>query len=68
MTILRVGSNEQYANNWDAAFGGKPKKKSATKSTTKAAAKKKTAKKKTVKKKASDSKFMLSVPGNQGYT
>lgn len=51
MTILRVGSNEQYANNWGEAFGSKPKKKTASKSTSKASAKKKTAKKKTAKKK-----------------
>ena len=46
MTILRVGSNEKYASNWDEAFG-KPKKKAAKKT----AAKKKTAKKKSGKKK-----------------
>ncbi len=51
MTILRVGSNEQYANNWDEAFGKKSKKKS-TKSAAKPAAKKKTVKKKTAKKKS----------------
>ena len=50
MTILRVGSNEKYASNWDAAFG-KPKKKAA-KSSAKTTAKKKTAKKKSAKKKS----------------
>ena len=42
MTILRVGTNEQYANNWDSIFGGKKK----------TAKKKVTAKKKSTKKKA----------------
>ncbi|MEC9093908.1 MAG: hypothetical protein VX438_14460 [Planctomycetota bacterium] len=46
MTILRVGSNEKYADNWAKAFGTKAKKKTSPKSKVKAAAKKKTAKKK----------------------
>lgn len=56
MSIVRVGSNKQYADGWDAAFGGRKtsaagKKKAATKK--KASPKKKTAKKKSgTKKKA----------------
>ncbi len=45
MSVIRVGSNEKYANGWDKAFSGK--KKTTTKS-----AKKKTAKKAAPKKKA----------------
>ena len=48
MSIIRIGSNEKYAQGWDKAFG---KGKSSAKSTKAAAPKKKTAKK-TVKKKA----------------
>ena len=46
MTILRVGTNEKYADGWAKAFS-KPKKKS----TKKKAAKKKAAKKKAASKK-----------------
>jgi len=51
VTILRVGSNENYANNWSKAFGEKTKKKTTTKAAAKPAAKKKSANKKTAKKK-----------------
>lgn len=44
MTILRVGTNEKYAEGWEAAFGKGKKKK--------AAAQKKSAPKKSPKKKA----------------
>ncbi len=47
MTIVRVGSNKQYADNYDRVFG-KNKKKAAKKKTT--TAKKKTTKKKKAKK------------------
>ena len=52
MSIIRIGSNENYANGWDKAFG-KGKKKSA-----KAAAPKKkaTAKRASTKKKAATKK------------
>ena len=45
MTIVRVGTNKQYSEGWEAAFAGKKaaKKKAAP---AKAAAKKKPAKKK----------------------
>ena len=46
MSIIRIGSNEKYAEGWDKAFG---KGKKTTKS---AAPKKKTAKKATKKKAA----------------
>lgn len=46
MSVVRVGSNEQFANNWDKIFGGG---KSGSKSTKKKAATKKTAKAKTTK-------------------
>lgn len=53
MTILRVGSNEKYAEGWDRAFGGSTKKKAKTSKTAKSA---KAAKKKTAKKKAKKAK------------
>ena len=42
MTILRIGSTKQFADNWDTAFGKKKSKGSAaaTKKKTKKAAKK----------------------------
>lgn len=50
MSVIRVGSNEKFANGWEKAFGGV--KKSAKKTTAKRAAPKKAAaKKKTAKKK-----------------
>ncbi|MEO1528711.1 MAG: hypothetical protein AAFX06_25090 [Planctomycetota bacterium] len=49
MTILRVGTNEKYSNNWDSIFGGK--KKAAKKVTAKKATKKAAKKKKATKKK-----------------
>ena len=52
MSIVRVGSNQKYADGWGAAFGGKKKAKSATVTT----AKKKTAKKKVATKKAAKKK------------
>ena len=52
MSIIRIGSNEKYAQGWDKAFG---KGKKATKSTKSAAPKKKTAKK-AAKKKAAKKK------------
>ena len=53
VTILRVGSNEKYAEGWDRAFGGSTKKKAKTSKTAKSA---KAAKKKTAKKKAKKAK------------
>ena len=50
MTILRVGTNQQYSDNWDSIFGGK-KRKSTKKAVAKKATKKKAAKKKSTKKK-----------------
>ncbi len=50
MTILRTGSNDKYANNWSAVFGGKKSKAKTTKTSKKSA--KKTATKKSGKKKA----------------
>ena len=62
MTILRVGTNEKYSNNWDDIFGG-AKKKSTKKKTTKKAAKKKATKKvaakKTTKKAAKKKSLLL---------
>ena len=48
MTILRVGTNEKYAEGWATAFGkpGKSKKKAAAKTTKKKVTRKKAAKKK----------------------
>jgi len=48
MTILRIGTNEKYADGWATAFGG-GKKKKATKKAKKKATKKKAAKKKAKK-------------------
>ena len=48
MSIIRIGSNEKYAEGWDKAFG-KGKKSAKSKAKT-AAPKKKTAKKATKKK------------------
>lgn len=46
MTILRVGTNAQYARGWETAFGkGKPAKSAAAKGSKKKAAPKKAAKK-----------------------
>lgn len=56
MTILRVGSNEHYANNWSKAFGESPKKKTVSKAKTTKASAKPAAKKKAAKKKASKKK------------
>ena len=52
MTILRVGTNEKFADGWGAAFGGgkSAKKKTAKKKATKKKAAKKTAKKAAKKK------------------
>jgi hypothetical protein len=47
MTITRIGATKNYANNWEAIFGGGTKKK-----VSKATAKTKSAKKKSTKKKA----------------
>lgn len=44
VTIVRVGSNEQYASNWDSIFGGKKGKTSAKAADKKATAKKPAAK------------------------
>lgn len=52
MSIIRIGSNEKYADGWDKAFG---KGKKAAKST-KAAAPKKKATKKAAKKKSAKKK------------
>lgn len=51
MSIIRVGSNEKYANGWESAFGKEPAKKSAPAKKSDAAAAKKPAKaaKKTAK-------------------
>jgi hypothetical protein len=43
VTIVRVGSNEQYADNWDSIFGGR---KSASKKTAKSSSGAKKASKK----------------------
>ena len=51
MSIIRIGSNEKYANGWDKAFG---KVKNAT--SKKAAAPKKKAVKKSAKKNAAKKK------------
>jgi hypothetical protein len=53
MSVVRVGSTKQFADNWENIFGTKGKKKSAgtkSASTKKPAAKKSTAKKSTPKK------------------
>jgi hypothetical protein len=41
VTIVRVGSNQKYAEGWDQVFGGKKGKKKAAKPAPKKAAKKK---------------------------
>ena len=43
MSIIRVGSTQQYADNWEKAFGQTTKKKAAKKGAKKKAAKKKAA-------------------------
>ena len=54
VTIVRIGSNSEYADNFDAAFGKTKKKKKAT--TKKTTAKKKATKKKAAKKKKAGKK------------
>lgn len=59
MTILRVGSNQAYAEGWAAAFGNKkkkPTKKAATGKTKKAAKAKVKTKAKTATKKKKKAK------------
>jgi len=51
MSVIRVGTNQQYASGWDAVFG-KEAKKGAKKGAAKPAALKKTAAKKATGKKA----------------
>jgi len=31
VSIIRIGSTKKYSDNWDAAFGAKPKKKTTAK-------------------------------------
>lgn len=50
MSVIRVGSNEKFAEGWDKIFSG-PKKKTAKKTAAKKVTPKKAAKKKTAKKK-----------------
>lgn len=45
MTIVRVGTNKKYAEGWEAAFGGKRKKKAKTATSKKATSVKAKAKK-----------------------
>jgi hypothetical protein len=54
MTIVRVGTNQKYAEGWEQAFGGA--KSTKKKTATKASAKKKTSARKTAKKKTSRTK------------
>lgn len=49
MTVLRTGSNKQYAENWEKIFAGK-KARSASKGPAKATTKKSAKKKKAAKK------------------
>lgn len=49
MSVVRTGSNQQFAEGWEKVFGG-GKKKSGGKKTAKKATSKKTAKKKSAKK------------------
>lgn len=46
MTIVRVGTNKQYSEGWEAAFAGKKPAKKKAAAPAKASAKKKVAKKK----------------------